>query len=76
LCASTVLIDERRGRQEAQSRGFSIVGTVGVLVAGQKAGLIDAQDAFDRLVRETTFRVASPLRESFIAALNATKQED
>ena len=70
LYASTILIDERRGRQEAHSRGLLTLGTVGVLIAGQKSGLVDAQNAFDRLVNETTFRTTALLYQSFVAALD------
>ena len=75
LSASRVLIDEEQGRQEARSRGFLIVGTVGVLVAGEKAGLIDARSAFDRLVNETTFRTTALLRQQFLDALSNPKRE-
>lgn len=68
LRASEVLSDEFKGRREAQVRGFSIVGTLGVLIAGERAGLVDAQDPFERLM-QTNFRIAPRLRLDFIDTL-------
>jgi predicted nucleic acid-binding protein len=67
----TILIDEQQGRQEANSRGLTTTGTIGVLIAGHKASLIDAREAFDKLIRGTTFRSTSALRRNFMDALNA-----
>jgi len=67
----TILIDEQQGRQEANSRGLITTGTIGVLIAGHKASLIDAREAFDKLIRGTTFRSTAALRRNFMDALNA-----
>lgn len=37
LHAQEILIDESKGRREAQSRGFSVVGTLGVLIAAERS---------------------------------------
>jgi predicted nucleic acid-binding protein len=66
----TILIDEQKGRHEASSRGLTTTGTIGVLIAGHKAGLINARDMFDRLIRVTTFRSTSALRQNFLETLN------
>jgi predicted nucleic acid-binding protein len=39
--ADAVLMDERRGRQEAENRGLKPIGTLGVLVAAHNRRLID-----------------------------------
>jgi predicted nucleic acid-binding protein len=74
--ASTVLIDERKGRQEAQIRGLAIVGTFGVLIAAQRAGLVDAHEALDHLVNRTTFRITPQLRSTFLNAVETRRLEN
>lgn len=68
LHASEVLIDEFKGRREARSRGLSIVGTLGVLIAGEQARVVDAHNAFERLM-QTNFRLTPQLRHSFLEFL-------
>jgi len=63
--ADLLLIDERRGRLEARRRGIATTGTLGVLLAAGRRGLIDAEAAFQRLIDETTFRATPQIRESF-----------
>lgn len=56
LRADLVLLDERRGRREAAGRGLAVTGTLGVLDAAARRGLIDLSEALTRL-RRTSFRV-------------------
>jgi predicted nucleic acid-binding protein len=58
--AEALVIDERRGREEAERRGLNVIGTVGALAAAHEAGLLDLTDAFERL-RQTTFHVSTKL---------------
>jgi predicted nucleic acid-binding protein len=63
--ANLLLIDERLGRSEAQRRGISTLGTLGILLAGGKRRLIEPEVIFQRLIEQTNFRASSKLRESF-----------
>jgi len=65
LRADWVLMDERKGTREAQSRGLHVAGTLTILeVAGAK-GLLDYDRTRDLLVSETTFHVTDEvLRQS------------
>lgn len=47
--AGALLLDERRGRQEAENRGLKPIGTLGVLVAAHRLGLIDLSATIDAL---------------------------
>lgn len=49
LGATAVLIDDERARRTAERVGLSVQGTLGVLLLGAEAGLIDLTDALDRL---------------------------
>ena len=60
-----MLLDERRGTREAESRGFRVTGTLGLIEEGAAQGLLDYEQTRDRLVGETTFYVTDDvLRES------------
>lgn len=58
LRADALIIDERRGRQEAENRGLIVIGTLGVLAVAHERGLVNLAEALDRL-QQTTFH-ASP----------------
>ena len=64
--ADLLLIDERHGRLEAKRRGIATTGTLGVLLAAGKRGLVDPDKAFQQLINETTFRATPEVRESFV----------
>jgi len=63
--ANAVLMDERRGRQEAENRGLKPIGTLGVLVAAHNRELIDLSAAIDAL-RQTSFHASPKLLASII----------
>jgi predicted nucleic acid-binding protein len=66
LNANLLLIDERRGWIEAQRRGLSVTGTLGVLLNAGIQGLADPEAAYIRLVRETNFRASAALGKEFL----------
>jgi predicted nucleic acid-binding protein len=58
--ADAVILDERKGRAAARSRGLHVSGTIGVLDRAVRAGLVDREDVIERL-RTTTFRATPRL---------------
>jgi predicted nucleic acid-binding protein len=63
--ADAVLMDERRGRQEAENRGLKPIGTLGVLVAAHNRRLIDLSVTIDAL-RQTSFHASPKLLASIV----------
>jgi predicted nucleic acid-binding protein len=57
LGADELIVDELRGRREAERRHLHFTGTIGVLRTAAKEGLLDFKSAIDRL-RQTTFYIA------------------
>jgi predicted nucleic acid-binding protein len=66
--ATLLLIDDRKGRIEAGRRGIRVAGTLGVLEAAGRRGLIDFAKAIGRL-RSTRARIDEELIESALARL-------
>lgn len=54
--AELVLMDDRRGVVEARRLKLTTTGTVGILVAAELAGLLDAETNLKRLLAETNFK--------------------
>ncbi|MGH9839449.1 MAG: DUF3368 domain-containing protein [Blastocatellia bacterium] len=71
--ASTLLIDETKGRRAAKLKGLKIIGILGVLFAAAEAGLCDLEDAFDKL-KHTNFRASESLYQQFIMQYKQGKQ--
>ncbi|MFQ3679296.1 MAG: DUF3368 domain-containing protein [Pseudanabaenaceae cyanobacterium] len=65
--AELLLIDERRGRAEADRRGLKITGLLGILVeAKQKKLLVAVKPLLDALIATATFRVSAALYEQIL----------
>jgi predicted nucleic acid-binding protein len=60
LNADLVLIDDRKARIAALELGLVVAGTINVLEAGSKRGLVELADAFRKLT-ETNFRISPKL---------------
>jgi predicted nucleic acid-binding protein len=60
LKADLLLIDDWPSRQAAIERRLKIIGTIGVLEAAARRGLVDLRQTFDR-IRRTDFRVSENL---------------
>jgi predicted nucleic acid-binding protein len=61
----TLLMDESEGRREAMRRNLRVTGTVAVLEAAARLGLIDFRAALQRL-DQTSFRLSASLRQAFL----------
>jgi predicted nucleic acid-binding protein len=59
-------IDEKRGRREAKRRGLRTTGTLGVLLSAADSGLFDADAAYRRLLKETSFRTSTSRESQFL----------
>ena len=65
LHADQLIMDEIRGRREAGRRQIPFTGTLGVLSAGSREGLIDLKEALFRL-RRTSFHVSQEILDRLI----------
>lgn len=73
LDADLLLIDERRGRAEANRLGIKITGLLGILVEAKRKNLIDAvKPLIDALIASSEFRVSSALYNQILDTVNET----
>jgi predicted nucleic acid-binding protein len=63
---SLLLIDESAGRSVATRLGVANTGTLGVLLAAAKEGLIDLRTSLTQL-QQTNFRMSKPLIDALLA---------
>jgi len=64
LNAALLIIDEKLGREAAERMGLHVCGTLGVLVAAKRSGLIPGiAPELQRLRSETSFRFAPELEQ-------------
>ncbi len=66
LVADQLIVDDSFARRIAESRGLSVIGTVGVLREAAELGLLDLRIAFKRL-QQTTFHVSPALLAKLLA---------
>ncbi len=67
-----ILMDERRGRAAAMTRGLLAVGTLNIIDLADEMGLLDGISALDSL-RQTTFRAESELLDKLRAGILARR---
>ncbi len=69
--ADLLLIDERRGRAEADRLGIKITGLLGILIEAKRKNLIVAvKPLMDALIATSEFRVSSALYNQILNIVN------
>lgn len=58
-------MDDRGGVRVARSKGFRVIGTLGVLDLGARRGVLDIADAFERIKR-TSFRYRQEIMDELL----------
>jgi uncharacterized protein len=67
LKASALIIDERQGRNKAESVGLKIIGLLGILLEAKSKGLIlSVRPLIDELVIKIGFRVQPALYQAIL----------
>lgn len=73
LSADLLLIDERRGRVEADRLGVKIIGLLGILVEAKRKNLINGvKPLIDVLIATSKFRVSSALYNQILDTVDET----
>lgn len=72
LGRQTLLIDDRRGRQEAILRGLPVIGTVGILFQAGISGFVDFEEELVALV-QTNFHLSRALRDRYLQLWRAAR---
>jgi predicted nucleic acid-binding protein len=63
--ADELILDDLRGRKEASRRQLHFIGTLGILQAASKRGLLDMREAIDRL-RRTNFHISEEVLDRLL----------
>jgi len=65
LQANLILIDEKAGRVTAKEQGLAVTGTLGVMAAAARQGLLSLKAAFDKL-KQTSYRASFEMYDALL----------
>jgi len=65
-----LVIDELKGRKEAERLGIKITGTLGILFRMKQKGLIPALKPYIDKLQETDFRISPPIVHKLLTMCN------
>lgn len=68
--ATTLIIDERRGRRVAKSLGLQVIGSAGLLVTAKDLGLISTVEPLLIRLRDSGLRLSYQLSDEILEAAN------
>lgn len=71
ISAGLLLADDQAARMEAARFKLETTGTLGVLLAASRRGLVDGHAALARLTRETSFYVSDSVRDVYLNLLRS-----
>lgn len=74
LHANLLLIDERKGRRVAQTKGLKVAGVLGVLAEADIVGLLDFDAVVHQLLLTTTFRVSEPVLQRLRSRIQSERR--
>jgi predicted nucleic acid-binding protein len=75
LGGDLLLMDDRKGVLAARSRGFGVIGTIGILDLAARRSLIDLPAAI-ALLRQTNFRRSEALLDALLEKHASTRGEN
>lgn len=75
LEADELILDDLRGRKEAERRQLNVIGTLGVLRSAAQRRLLDLNDALARL-RETSFHISQEILDRLIEEQRTLTEEE
>ncbi len=62
-----LIIDERKGRKIAQELGLQIIGTIGIILLAEKAGIITHLKDIIEQLENTDFRISPILKSQLLS---------